>query len=120
MARRGIVGLAGVDTRALTRSIREHGMPHAAIAHSPDGKFDLDALIAKAAAWSGLEGLDLAKDASALQPFEWDEGLWPWPEGYARPAPPKYEVAVVDYGSKRNILRAPASVGAHATVVPAP
>jgi carbamoyl-phosphate synthase small subunit len=120
MARRGVVGLSGVDTRALTRSIREHGMPHAVIAHSPDGQFDLDALVAKAKAWSGLEGLDLAKDASCLQPFVYDEGLWSWPEGYARPAPaPKYEVVVVDYGVKRNILRALTSVGARATVVPA-
>ena len=120
MARRGVVGLAGVDTRALTRSIREHGMPHAVIAHSPEGKFDLDALVAKAKAWSGLEGLDLAKDASCLQPFVYDEGLWSWPEGYAKPAPqPKYEVVVLDYGVKRNILRALTSVGARATVVPA-
>jgi carbamoyl-phosphate synthase small subunit len=120
MARRGVVGLAGVDTRALTRSIREHGMPHAVIAHSPEGRFDLDALVAKAKAWSGLEGLDLAKDASCLQPFVYDEGLWSWPEGYAEPAAtPKYEVVVVDYGVKRNILRALTSVGARATVVPA-
>jgi len=119
MARRGVVGLAGVDTRALTRTIREHGMPHAVIAHSPEGKFDLDALVAKAKAWSGLEGLDLAKDASCLQPFVYDEGLWSWPEGYAKPGQPKYEVVVVDYGVKRNILRALTSVGARATVVPA-
>jgi len=119
MARRGVVGLAGVDTRALTRSIREHGMPHAVIAHAPDGRFDLDALVARARAWSGLEGLDLAKDASCLQPFVYDEGLWSWPEGYAKPALPKYEVVVVDYGVKRNILRALTSVGARATVVPA-
>ncbi len=120
MARRGVVGLAGVDTRALTRSIREHGMPHGVIAHSPEGKFDLDALVAKAKAWAGLEGLDLAKDASCLQPFVFDEGLWSWPEGYAKPAPePKYEVVVLDYGVKRNILRALTSVGARATVVPA-
>jgi len=119
MARRGVVGLAGVDTRALTRSIREHGMPHAVIAHSPEGKFDLDALVARAKAWSGLEGLDLAKDASCLQPFVWDEGLWDWDGGYAKPAAPKYEVVVVDYGVKRNILRALTSVGARATVVPA-
>jgi carbamoyl-phosphate synthase small subunit len=120
MARRGVVGLAGVDTRALTRTIREHGMPHAVIAHSPEGKFDLDALVARAKAWSGLEGLDLAKDASCLQPFVYDEGLWSWPEGYAKPAgTPKYEVVVVDYGVKRNILRALTSVGARATVVPA-
>jgi carbamoyl-phosphate synthase small subunit len=119
MARRGVIGLAGVDTRALTRGIREHGMPHAVIAHSPEGTFDLDALVAKAKAWSGLEGLDLAKDASCLQPFVFDEGLWSWPDGYARPDRPKYEVVVVDYGVKRNILRALTSVGARATVVPA-
>ncbi|MCR5881173.1 glutamine-hydrolyzing carbamoyl-phosphate synthase small subunit [Phenylobacterium sp. J367] len=120
MARRGVIGIAGVDTRALTRKIREHGMPHGVIAHSPTGVFDLDALVAKAKAWSGLEGLDLAKDASCLQPFVYDEGLWAWGEGYAKPAEtPKYEVVVVDYGVKRNILRALTSVGARATVVPA-
>jgi carbamoyl-phosphate synthase small subunit len=119
MARRGVVGLAGVDTRALTRRIREHGMPHAVIAHSPEGEFDLDALIGEARAWTGLVGLDLAKDASTLQPFVWDEGLWAWGEGYAKLGKPKYEVVVVDYGVKRNILRALTSVGVRATVVPA-
>jgi carbamoyl-phosphate synthase small subunit len=120
MSRRGVVGLAGVDTRALTRKIREHGMPHAVIAHNPDGAFDLDALVARARAWTGLVGLDLAKDASCLQPFVYEEGLWSWPQGYAKLADkPKYEVVVVDYGVKRNILRALTSVGARATVVPA-
>lgn len=119
MARRGIVGLAGVDTRALTRTIREKGMPHGVIAHNPDGVFDLDVLMAKAKAWSGLKGLDLAKDATCLQPFTYDEGLWSWPEGYARPEGPKYEVVVVDYGVKRNILRSLVSAGARVTVVPA-
>jgi carbamoyl-phosphate synthase small subunit len=120
LQRRGVVALCGVDTRALTKAIRERGMPHAVIAHSPDGRFDLDALVAQARAWKGLEGLDLAKDASCLQPFVWDEGLWSWPEGYAGPDPsPTYEVVVVDYGVKRNILRALAAVGARATVVPA-
>jgi carbamoyl-phosphate synthase small subunit len=119
MTRRGVIGLSGVDTRALTRAIREKGMPHAMIAHNPDGKFDLDDLVAKARAWSGLEGLDLAKDASCLQPFTYDEGLWSWPEGYAKSAGPKYEVVVVDYGVKRNILRSLVSVGARVTVVPA-
>jgi carbamoyl-phosphate synthase small subunit len=119
MSRRGVIGLAGVDTRALTRVIREKGMPHAMIAHNPDGQFDLDDLVAKARAWSGLEGLDLAKDASCLQPFTYDEGLWDWNGGYAKPGQPRYEVVVVDYGVKRNILRALVSVGAHVTVVPA-
>ena len=84
MAKRGVVGLAGVDTRALTRVIRDKGMPHGVIAHSPDGVFDLEALVAKAKAWSGIVGLDLAKDASCRQPFTFDEGLWTWPEGYAK------------------------------------
>jgi carbamoyl-phosphate synthase small subunit len=120
MKARGVVGLAGIDTRALTKLIREQGMPHAVIAHHPDGRFDLDALVAQAKAWSGLVGLDLAKDATTLQGFTFDEGLWSWPEGYAKPAPkPRYEVVVLDYGIKRNILRALTSIGARATVLPA-
>jgi carbamoyl-phosphate synthase small subunit len=120
MVRRGVIGLAGVDTRALTRRIREQGMPHAVIAHDPQGRFDLEALVARAAAWNGLVGLDLAKDASCLQPFVWEEGLWSWEDGYASPAAkPRYEVVVLDYGVKRNILRSLASVGARVTVVPA-
>ena len=116
---RGVVALSGVDTRALTLSIRESGMPHAVIAHNPDGKFDLDALVAKARAWSGLEGLDLAQDASCLQPFTFDEGLWQWGEGYATAPAATYKVVVIDYGVKRNILRSLASIGAEITVVPA-
>jgi carbamoyl-phosphate synthase small subunit len=119
MARRGVVGLAGVDTRALTRKIRENGMPHGVIAHAPDGVFDLEALKAQARDWSGIVGLDLAKDASCLQPFTYDEGLWSWPDGYEKPGQPRYEVVVLDYGVKRNILRALSSVGARVTVVPA-
>jgi carbamoyl-phosphate synthase small subunit len=119
LKRRDVVALTGVDTRALTLAIREKGMPNAVIAHNPDGVFDLDALVAKARAWSGIVGLDLAKDASCLQPFTFDEGLWVWPEGYAKAGQPKYEVVVLDYGIKRNILRALTSVGARATVVPA-
>jgi carbamoyl-phosphate synthase small subunit len=120
MKARGVVGLAGVDTRALTKLIREKGMPHAVIAHDPEGRFDLDALVAEARAWSGLVGLDLAKDATTLQSFTFDEGLWSWPEGYAEPRPDaKFEVVVLDYGIKRNILRALTSIGARATILPA-
>ena len=119
MKRRGVVGLAGVDTRNLTRRIREKGMPQGVVAHSPEGAFDLEALVAKAREWSGLVGLDLAKEASTLQPFTYDEGLWLWPEGYEKAGRPKFEVVVLDYGIKRNILRALTSVGARATVVPA-
>ena len=119
MKRRGVVGLAGVDTRALTALIRDGGAPHAVIAHDPDGRFDLDALVAQARAWTGLVGLDLAKPASTLQAFDWDEGLWDWPEGYPRVDAANKTVVVVDYGVKRNILRALASTGARITVVPA-
>ena len=119
MTRRGVVGLAGVDTRALTALIRDGGAPHAVIAHDPDGRFDLDALVAQAKAWTGLVGLDLAKPASTLQAFEWDEGLWDWPEGHPRVNASDRSVVVVDYGVKRNILRALASTGAKITVVPA-
>ncbi len=119
MKRRGVVGLAGVDTRALTARIRDSGAPHAVIAHDPEGRFDLHALAAQARAWSGLVGLDLAKDATTLQSFDWNEGLWDWPEGYPRVDAKDRSVVVVDYGVKRNILRALASTGAKITVVPA-
>lgn len=123
MKRRGVVGLAGVDTRALVRRIREKGVQHAVIAHDAEGRFDLDALLAQARSWTGLVGLDLAREATTLQTFTYDEGLWRWPDGYARagepPGRPKYEVVVLDYGVKRNILRAVTSMGARATVVPA-
>ena len=121
LKRRGVVGLGGIDTRALTKAIREKGMPHGVIAHNAKGEFDLEALVAKAKAWPGLVGMDLAKDATCLQPFEWDEGLYAWPDGYAwmDASEAKYNVVVVDYGVKRNILRALASIGASISVVPA-
>ncbi|WP_278070398.1 glutamine-hydrolyzing carbamoyl-phosphate synthase small subunit [Brevundimonas sanguinis] len=119
MASRGVIGLAGVDTRALTQLIREKGAPHAVIAHDPDGRFDLEALTARARDWKGLVGLDQAKDASTTQAFEWTEGAWEWPTGYAKPEAGDKSVVVVDYGVKRNILRALASTGVKITVVPA-
>ncbi len=119
LKRRGVIGLTGVDTRALTRRIRETGMPHGVIAHDPGGRFDLAALTARAAAWEGLNGLDLALPASCLQPFDWTEGLWSWPDGYLAAGSAEYHVVVVDYGVKRNILRALVSSGARVTVVPA-
>ena len=119
MKLRGVVGIAGVDTRALTARIRDSGAPHAVIAHNPNGLFDLDALVARARDWKGLVGLDLAKPASTLQAFDWDQGLWDWPEGYPRAEASGKSVVVIDYGVKRNILRALASTGAKITVVPA-
>ncbi len=119
MKTRGVVGLAGIDTRALTKIIRDKGAPHAVIAHNPEGQFDLDALVAQARDWKGLVGLDLAKDASTTQAFDWTEGLWDWPAGYAQPVAGDKSVVVIDYGVKRNILRALASTGVKITVVPA-
>ena len=119
MKRRNVVGLAGIDTRALTARIRDAGAPHGVIAHDPNGRFDIPALVEQDRAWTGLVGLDLAKPASTLQAFDWDQGLWDWPEGYPRVDATDKLVVVIDYGVKRNILRALASTGAKITVVPA-
>jgi carbamoyl-phosphate synthase small subunit len=116
---RGIVGLAGIDTRALTSMIREKGMPNAVIAHAPDGKFDLDALKKEAAAWPGLVGMDLVPMVTTGQRYSWDETPWEWDKGYGRQADGKYNVVAIDYGIKRNILRLLAANGCKVTVVPA-
>ncbi len=119
MKRRGIIAISGVDTRALTARIRDHGMPHGVIAHNPSGNFDIEALRAKARAWEGLEGKDLAKDVSALQSYTHDETAWRWGKGYGKSAGKGPHVVVIDYGVKRNILRLLADEGARVTVVPA-
>jgi carbamoyl-phosphate synthase small subunit len=119
LERRGVVGLSGVDTRALTRRIRERGMPQGVVAHRPDGRFDLDALVSQARTWNGIGGGDLAVAASGRQVFEWDEGLWRWPDGSEGATGAARHVVVVDYGTKRNILRALAATGSRVTVVPA-
>jgi carbamoyl-phosphate synthase small subunit len=116
---RGIVGLCGLDTRALTALIREKGMPNAVIAHAADGKFDLGALMQEASAWPGLVGMDLVPMVTSGQRFSWDETPWVWGEGYGRQENGKYHVVAIDYGIKRNILRLLASVGCKVTVVPA-
>ncbi|MBV9116989.1 MAG: glutamine-hydrolyzing carbamoyl-phosphate synthase small subunit [Acetobacteraceae bacterium] len=115
----GVVGLAGVDTRALTLRIRDGGPPTGVLAFPADGRFDLDALRACAAAWPGLEGMDLAREVSCRQTYAWDETVWAWPAGSGRQEAPRHHVVAVDYGAKRNILRCLASVGCRVTVVPA-
>ena len=116
---RGIVGLAGVDTRALTALIREKGMPNAVIAHAPDGKFDIDALKKEAREWPGLVGMDLVPMVTSAQRFTWDETEWVWGKGYGRVENPEFHVVAIDYGIKRNILRLLAGAGCKVTVVPA-
>jgi carbamoyl-phosphate synthase small subunit len=116
---RDIIGLCGLDTRALTSLIREKGMPNAVIAHAPDGKFDLPALKAEARAWPGLVGMDLVPMVTSGQRFTWDETPWEWEKGYGRQEQPTYHVVAIDYGIKRNILRQLAGKGCKVTVVPA-
>ncbi|MFN4144005.1 glutamine-hydrolyzing carbamoyl-phosphate synthase small subunit [Aestuariivirga sp.] len=116
---RNIIGLSGIDTRALTARIREKGMPNGVIAHSARGKFDIKKLHRMAAEWPGLLGLDLAKDVSLTQRMHWDEKLWDWKTGYERSEGGAYKVVAVDYGLKRNILRCLTSAGCDVTVVPA-
>ena len=103
----------------LFRSIRQQGAPHVAIAHDPDGNFDIAALVAKARAFPGLVGLDLAKDVTCAQSYSWNEMRWAWPQGYQPQENPRFKVVAVDFGAKRNILRCLASVGCDVTVLPA-
>ena len=119
LSRHGRIGIGGVDTRRLTRAIRAQGAPHVAIAHDPAGNFDIAGLVAKARAFPGLVGLDLAKTVSCAQSYRWDEMRWAWPEGYTRRSGPGRRVVAIDYGAKRNILRCLASAGCEVTVLPA-
>jgi carbamoyl-phosphate synthase small subunit len=119
LKRYNLPGISGIDTRRLTKRIRDGGAPNGVIVHAPDGKFDVPALIAEAKAWPGLEGMDLAKDVSCAQTYHWDESLWSLGSGYGKQSAPKYKVVAIDYGAKHNILRCLASAGCDVTVVPA-
>ena len=119
LAAKGRIGIGGLDTRRLTRAIRQQGAPHAALAHDPDGNFDIEKLVASARAWRGLVGLDLAKDVTCTQSYRWDEMRWAWPQGHTRRTGPGLRVVAIDYGAKRNILRCLASAGCEVTVLPA-
>ncbi|WP_404934702.1 glutamine-hydrolyzing carbamoyl-phosphate synthase small subunit [Nitratireductor sp. L15S-10] len=119
LKRRGIVAISGVDTRALTALLREKGAANAVIAHDSEGNFDIDALKAKARNWSGLVGLDLAKEVSSGQSQAWTETPWVWDEGFRTQGAPTHHIVAVDYGAKRNILRLLSGLGAKVTVVPA-
>ena len=116
---RGIIAISGLDTRALTTRIREHGMVDATIVHAPDGKFDRAALLKSAEAFPGLEGADLAKDVTTAQTYTWDETRWVWGEGFKPATATAHHVVALDFGVKRNILRCLASTGCRVTVVPA-
>jgi carbamoyl-phosphate synthase small subunit len=115
----GLVGIAGVDTRRLTRRLREAGAANGVLCHAPDGAFEAESLVAEAAAWPGLEGMDLAKEVTCRQTYQWDETRWTLGHGYGRQTAPTFHVVAVDYGAKRNILRSLAAAGCRVTVVPA-
>ena len=116
---RGKIAIGGIDTRRLTRVIRQQGAPHALLAHAADGIFDTDALLTKARAFKGLEGLDLAKEVTCKQSYHWDELRWDWSKGYTARTVKQHKVIAIDYGAKRNILRSLASVGCDIVVLPA-
>ena len=119
LSARNRMGLGGVDTRDLTRAIRHQGAPHVAMEYRADGKFDIEALVAKARDFKGLEGLDLAKDVTCAQSYTWDEMRWAWPDGHAKRSEAGFKVVALDFGAKRNILRCLASAGCDVTVLPA-
>ena len=119
LTKKGRIGIGGIDTRRLTRAIRQQGAPHVALAHDPEGNFDAEALVAAARGFKGLVGLDLAKDVTCAQSYKWNEMRWAWPDGYQPNTAPKHKVVAVDYGAKRNILRCLASAGCDVTVLPA-
>ncbi len=124
MKANGRIGISGVDTRALTRKIREGGAPSGVIAYDARGEFDLDALLDKARTWPGLEGMDLAREVSCRQMFRWSGGGWTRGQGYGEhpeegPEGARPHVVAIDYGSKRNIFRNLADAGARVTVLPA-
>lgn len=119
LSSRGIIALSGIDTRALTVLIREKGAQNAVIAHSPDGNFDLDALKAKAANWSGLENLDLAIEATSGQSSQWTQAPWKLGDGYEELNNDEYHIVALDYGVKRNILRLFVGLNCKVTVLPA-
>jgi carbamoyl-phosphate synthase small subunit len=119
LLKRGVTGIAGVDTRALTIRIRDGGAPSGVLAFPADGRFDIASMAEQAASWPGLEGMDLAKDVTCRQSYEWDRTVWAWPGGPGQAVAPRHHVVAVDYGAKHNILRCLASAGCRVTVVPA-
>jgi carbamoyl-phosphate synthase small subunit len=115
----GLVGISGVDTRRLTRLIRDSGPPNGVLAYPSDALIDVASLQCQARAWPGLEGMDLAREVSCRQTYQWTQTVWEREHSYGRQERPRHHVVAVDYGAKRNILRMLAAHGCHVTVVPA-
>ena len=113
-----IIGISGVDTRAITTRIRDHGMFNAVLAHAPDGQFDEAELAAELKDFAGLERADLAGRVTSASKYAWAQGRWQWPEGFSEETA-HHHVVALDFGIKKNILRCLVSVGCRVTVVPA-
>ena len=118
-----VVVIAGIDTRRLTRLLREKGAQNGCImtaaTHDKRGRIDKKAALAVARAFAGLKGMDLAKVVSTKKPYVWTEGSWRQEGGYTHPAPGRFNVIAYDFGIKRNILRRLVDSGCAVTVVPA-
>ena len=114
--RNGIPGIAEIDTRKLTRILREKGAQNGCLLA---GEIDVEAALAKAKAFPGLAGMDLAKVVTTERPYEWHEGRWRLDKGYDRRGESRFHVVACDYGIKHNILRMLVDRGARVTVVPA-
>lgn len=120
MEKQGKIGIAGLDTRALTRRIRMSGAPNAVIAHDPKGEFDIPALIERAKTWPGLEGMDLARVVTRDGQESWEGSVWHLGKGFGRsPHDKRPHVVAMDFGAKDNIFRNLVKAGAAVTVVPA-
>ena len=119
LERQGLVGIGGIDTRRLTRHLRDHGAQPTALGFDPENGPDIDALAGMAKDWPGLEGMDLASEVSCRQRYRWDETVWRHGEGYGRRQDARHHVVALDFGIKRNILRSLASRGLEVTVMPA-
>jgi len=119
MERHSLPGIAGIDTRALTRRIRDGGAPNGVLCHAPDGKFDIEALTATAREWPGLAGMDLAIEVTRDAETTWQEGSWDIATSTHRTTTPKHRVVAMDFGCKHNILRCLTDAGCDVTVVPA-
>jgi len=120
MRRHKLVCIAGIDTRRLTRLLREKGAQNGCIlAVEKGGKLDKKEALKVARAFPGLKGMDLAKVVTTKKPYTWEEGLWELGKGHAKQEHPRFYVVACDYGIKRNILRMLAARGCRLTVVPA-
>jgi carbamoyl-phosphate synthase small subunit len=115
----GLVGISGLDTRRLTRRIRDGGAPNGVICHAPGRDIDPSELLAEAQAWPGLEGMDLAQEVSCTQSYTWETTRWALGAGFGTLTNPRFHVVAVDFGAKHNILRCLAAAGCRVTVVPA-